>query len=171
MLHFCFHCTFISFPQTTWILVRLSHTSLQKIKTSYLLKEVIETTVCSQLGAQDFCPDISCFLFLPFHPFSQSCAKSLQSCPTLCNIHGILKARILERDTMLSSRGIVSTQGLNAHILQLLQCRQILYHCTEPREKPLLSPTPSIIFIIHSWKVYLLPGWGCLCLSTSLGIY
>ena len=42
-------------------------------------------------------------------------AKSLQSCPTLCNpmdcsppgssVHGILQARILERVAMPSSRG------------------------------------------------------------------
>ena len=50
-------------------------------------------------------------------------AKSLQSCPTLCqptncsppdsSVHGILQARILESVAMLSSRGIFPTQGSN----------------------------------------------------------
>ena len=53
------------------------------------------------------------------------CAKSLQSCPTLCNpmdcsppgssVHGILQARVLEWVAMPCSRGIFPTQGLNLH--------------------------------------------------------
>ena len=59
------------------------------------------------------------------------CARSLQSCPTLCDpmdcsplgssVHGILQARILERVAMPSSRG--SSQ----HLLHLQHCRWILY--------------------------------------------
>ena len=58
-------------------------------------------------------------------------AKSLQSCPTLCDpmdcsppgssAHGILQARILEWVAMPSSRGIFLTQGLNSSLLSLLQ--------------------------------------------------
>ena len=58
-------------------------------------------------------------------------AKSLQSCPTLCNpmdcsllgssVHGILQARILEWVTMpFLLHGILWVQGLNLHLLRLL---------------------------------------------------
>ena len=63
------------------------------------------------------------------------CAKSLQSCVTLCNpmdcnlpdsfVHGILQARILQWVAIPFSKGFFSTQGLN---LGLPNCRQILYH-------------------------------------------
>ena len=71
-----------------------------------------------------------------------ACAKSLQSCLTLCNpmdysppgssVHGLLQARILEWVAMSFSRdipdpGIFLTQGLNLCLLRLLHCRQILY--------------------------------------------
>ena len=69
-------------------------------------------------------------------------AKSLQSCPTLCDRMscspqaplpmGILQARIPEYVAMTSSRGILPTQGLNSHLLYL-QHRQI-------RPLPLVSP-------------------------------
>ena len=65
------------------------------------------------------------------------CAKSLQSCLTLCNpmdcrvpgssVHGILQARILEWVALSFSRGIFLTQGSNPG---LLHCRQILYPLT-----------------------------------------
>ena len=65
------------------------------------------------------------------------CAKSLQSCPTLCNpmncsppgssVHGIFQARILEQVAISSSRGF-PTQGLNPCLLRLLHCQWILYH-------------------------------------------
>ena len=60
----------------------------------------------------------------------KQCAKSLQSCLTLCNpmdcslpgssVHGLLQVRILEWVAMLSSRGIFLTQDSNAHLLCLL---------------------------------------------------
>ena len=60
-------------------------------------------------------------------------AKSLQSCPTLCDpmdcsppgssVHGILQARILEWVAISFSRGIFPTQGSNPG---LPDCRQIL---------------------------------------------
>ena len=37
-----------------------------------------------------------------------------------CSVHGILQARILERVAMLSSQGIILTQGLNPGLLHLL---------------------------------------------------
>ena len=71
-------------------------------------------------------------------------AKSLQSCPTLCNpvdcslpgssVHGILQARILEWVAGSCSllQGIFLTWGSNPG---LLDCRQILYHLSY-REAP-----------------------------------
>ena len=54
-------------------------------------------------------------------------AKSLQSCPTLCDptdgsppgsaVTGILQARILKWVVMPSSRGFFLTQGLNPQLL------------------------------------------------------
>ena len=68
------------------------------------------------------------------------CAKSLQSCPTLCDpidcsppgfsVHGILQARKLEWVATLIQgilKRIFLTQGSNPHLLWLLHCRQILY--------------------------------------------
>ena len=62
------------------------------------------------------------------------CAKSLLSCPTLCDpmdcsllgssVHGILQARILAWITIPFSRGSSLTQGSNPG---LWPCRQILY--------------------------------------------
>ena len=58
------------------------------------------------------------------------CAKSLQSCLTLCDpmgcnppgssFHGILQARIQEWVAMLSFKGIFLTQGSNPRLLTLL---------------------------------------------------
>ena len=72
-------------------------------------------------------------------------AKSLQSCPTLCDpmncslpgssVHGVLQARILEWVAMPSSREIFPTQGSNPWLLQLMHCRQIT---AEPPGKPIL---------------------------------
>ena len=66
------------------------------------------------------------------------CAKSLQSCLTLCNpmdhsppgssVHGILQTRILEWVAISLLQGIFRTQGWKAGLLHLLRCRQILYH-------------------------------------------
>ena len=74
-------------------------------------------------------------------PASSLCvrAKSLQSCPTLCNpidcslpgssVHGILQARILEWVAMPSSRG--SSQPRDRTHISYISCigRQILYQC------------------------------------------
>ena len=73
----------------------------------------------------------SCFHFKGMSPRPlHKHAKSLQSCPTLCNpmdhslpgfsVHGILQARILEWAAMPSSQGIFPTQELNPHLLCLL---------------------------------------------------
>ena len=66
------------------------------------------------------------------------CAKSLQSCLTLCNptdcsppgssVHGALHAGILEWAATPSSRGSSQPrQRSNPRFLSLLHCRQILY--------------------------------------------
>ena len=62
-------------------------------------------------------------------------AKSLQSCPTLCDpmdwslpgssVHGILQPRTLEQVVIFFSREIFPIQGLKP---SFLRCRQILYH-------------------------------------------
>ena len=62
-------------------------------------------------------------------------AKSLQSCPTLCNLMdcspsgssvcGIIQARILEWVAIPSSRGSSQPRGSN---LGLLHCRRMLYY-------------------------------------------
>ena len=74
-------------------------------------------------------------------PFlSSTCvhAKSLQSCPTLCNpmncsppassAHGILQARILEWVSIPSSRGFAQPRGQTQ--VSCISCigRQVLYH-------------------------------------------
>ena len=57
-------------------------------------------------------------------------ARSLQSCPTLCDpmdcslpgssVHGISQARILEWAAVPTSRGFSPTQGLNLYLFHLL---------------------------------------------------
>ena len=66
------------------------------------------------------------------------CAKSLQSCPTLCDpvdcsppgscFHGILQARTLEWIAIPSSRG--SSQPRDQTLVSYVSCigRQVLYH-------------------------------------------
>ena len=64
--------------------------------------------------------------------------KVAQLCPTLCNlmdymVHGILQARILEWEAVLSSKGVFPTQGSNPGIQH---CKRILYqlsHKGSPR--------------------------------------
>ena len=53
------------------------------------------------------------------------CAKSLQSCPILCDtmdssVHGILQAKMLEWVAMPSSRGSSQPRESNLHLLYLL---------------------------------------------------
>ena len=56
--------------------------------------------------------------------------------PPASSVHGIFQARILERISMPSSRGIFSTQGPNRG---LPHCRQILYHRATREYRILLS--------------------------------
>ena len=90
-------------------------------------------------------------------------AKSLQSCPTLCDpmdysppgssIHGILQARI--RGLPCPPPGIFLTQGSN---LCLLYCRHILYHWAteeDPRRVPHLPESsafsaPYILLVFYN---------------------
>ena len=82
-------------------------------------------------------------------------AKLLQSCPTLCDpmdcslpgssVLGILQERVLEWAAVPSSRG--SSQGLNLHLLHLLNCQRILYRWATGEA--------------------LGPLWGCLCVNPS----
>ena len=89
-----------------------------------------------------------------------------QSCLTLCDpmdctppdssVHGILQARILEwvATNMASGnllKGIFLTQGLN---LDLLPCRQILYHLSHLGSQTLLEPESNNLPVVVT--VYLL---------------
>ena len=80
-------------------------------------------------------------------------AKSLQSCPTLCDpmdcsppsssVHGILQGRILEWVTMPSSRGSFPTQGSNPGLPHRMQIFHHLSHQGSPEhwsESPIPSP-------------------------------
>ena len=65
-------------------------------------------------------------------------AKSLQSYQTLCNtmdctprgssVHGDSPGKNTGVGCLSLLQGIFPTQGSNLHLLQLLHCRQILYH-------------------------------------------
>ena len=83
------------------------------------------------------------------------CAKSLQSCLTLCDpvdcsplgpsIHGILQARFLERIAMTSSRGslLPSRPTERNHISYISRISErILQHCTT-REAPFRRVPPA----------------------------
>ena len=104
-------------------------------------------------------------------------AKSLQSCPTLCDpmncslpgssVHGVLQARILEWVAMPSSRGSSQPRDWT---LGLLHCRRILYHWAIEEAwitKWLVKTdcrTPSLGFLIQSfWG----RGQGCTCPTGS----
>ena len=78
------------------------------------------------------------------------------------SIHGILKARILEWDTTPSSRE--SSQPRDWTHMSCSSCSAGRFFTTEPLEKPLLSPTPSIIFIIHTGKFISFQA-GDVCIS------
>ena len=91
------------------------------------------------------------------------CAKSLQSCPALCDpmdcsplsssVQGILQARILE--WVAISPGIFQTKGLNLH---LLHCRWILYHWATRKPLPggpVVKTPPS-----NTEGASLIPGLG-----------
>ena len=87
-----------------------------------------------------FLPLIALITLLPTFFGGGVCAraKSLQLCPTLCDlmdrtppdssVHGILWARVLEWVAMPFSRGSIPTQGLNPHLLASCTGRQVLYH-------------------------------------------
>ena len=101
-------------------------------------------------------------------------AKSLQSCPTLCDpvacsppgssVHGILQARILEWATMPSSRGIFQAQGLKPSLpefpafqadswpLSHLESPQM--HCKSSEVQPLI-PAEAMAphYSTPAWKI------------------
>ena len=115
----------------------------------------------------------SSFLMINIWAESMEKAKSwkvklliAQLCPPLCNpvvccclgssVHGILQARILEwvATNMASGnllKGIFLTQGFN---LDLLPCRQILYHLSHLGSQTLLKPESNNLPVVVT--VYLL---------------
>ena len=82
------------------------------------------------------------------------CAKSLQSCPTLCNtmdcsptgssVHGILQAGILEWVAVSSSKGIFPIQGSNQSLLSLLHWQASSLPLA-PLGKPTLHMRPELV--------------------------
>ena len=104
------------------------------------------------------------------------CAKSLQSCPTLCDptdyslpgcsVHGILQARILEWMAMLSSRGLSWPRGRSCP----LYCRQNFFLPFEPLGKPLhkhhtvfpqLCLASALFWVLHVYgRLMPIPGEG-----------
>ena len=99
-------------------------------------------------------------------------AKSLQSCPTLCNpmdcsppgspVHGILQARILAQVAMPFSRG--SSQLRDQTLISWVSFigRRILYPWANPgspiKEKDdiyweLISSIPTLVIIVVLWRV------------------
>ena len=79
-------------------------------------------------------------------------AKSLQLCLTLCDptdcslpgssLHRILQAGILEWVAIL-------LQGSNLHLLQLLHCRQILYHWATGEAQTMHDSISNYYLLIH----------------------
>ena len=86
------------------------------------------------------CAEIEKRGFMPLIPlcYGRGRAKSLQSCPTLCNpmdcsppgssVHGILQARILEWVTMLSTRGSSWPRDWTHFSYVSYIGRRVLYH-------------------------------------------
>ena len=63
----------------------------------------------------------------------------MDCCPPGSSVHGIFQARILEWVAMPSSRGIFLIQGLNSHLLCLLDCRRIPYHWATGEAQPTVT--------------------------------
>ena len=116
------------------------------------------------------------------------CAKSLQSCPALCDamncsppgssVHGDSPGKSTGVGCHALLQRIFWTQGLNPCLLWLLHCRQILY-CSATREalrpkesiaKKSHESDPHICFSGHSLPPTLssVLGWGYLRWSMSL---
>ena len=100
-------------------------------------------------------------------------AKSLQSCPTLCNpldcsppgssVHAILQARILEWVSMPFSRG--SSQPRDQTHLSYVSCigRWVLNH-----QRHLGSPKNKILRVIWSHYKQLCQRWNCSLIIYSI---
>ena len=103
---------------------------LVSLQTKGLSRVFSSTTI---LKHQFFC--LAFFTIHLSHPYM--CVLVIQSCPTLCNfmdcippgssVHVILQARILEWGAIPFSRGSSWPPGSRSN-LDLLNCRQILYH-------------------------------------------
>ena len=104
---------------------------MQGVWAQYLVGEPRSHIPCSQksknIKQTQYRHKLNTFL-APYPKVLCMCAKSLQSCLTLCNamdcsppgssVHGILQARILEAFALLQR--IFPTWGLNQHLLLLL---------------------------------------------------
>ena len=109
-------------------------------------------------------------------------AKSLQSCPTLCNpmdcsppgscIHGILQARILEWVAIPFSRGSpwpreqTCVSCIEGGLFTIWATRQAFYQVHAKRWKPLLLPKKKIEFgmcnlSLHPIDPHLFPTYMC----------
>ena len=91
--------------------------------------------MCVHMYVYFFLMDNLCIVL---YMLSCVCAKSLQSCPTLCDpmdysppgfsVHGILQARIVEWVAMPSSRGSPNSGVKPVSLMSPCISRQVLYH-------------------------------------------
>ena len=121
------------------------------------------TIVAFPLGMIDHW-HISAYLMLLFGWFC-ACAKSLQSCPTLCDpmdcsppcspVHGILQARIVEWVAMPSSRGYSPPRGTHIFYASWIG-RWVLYHWATWETLPLPLVRVNCA-TAGNWGLFLLP--------------
>ena len=105
------------------------------INANYCTKQQTTKLLDFWLGSRlDFCPQraynlVICMTYYvvvwSLSPVQLFC-NPMDCSPSGSSVHGIFQARILEWVDVPFSKGNVPTQGSNPN---LLQCRQILYHC------------------------------------------
>ena len=108
------------------------------------------------------CQDVSSFLWSAVNACVH--AKSLESCPTLCNLmncsqpgspdHRILQTRILEWVSMPSSKG--SSQSRDRTCISYISCinRRVLYHQHYPGSTPVscsIDISQSVLLLSRVW--------------------
>ena len=115
------------------------------------------TFCCPLLLLPSIFPRISVFSNETAPHMDILCAKSPQSCPTLCgpmdcsppgsSVHGILQGRLLEWVAMPSARGSSWPRDRTHISLYLKTCigRRVLYHWEVPPGKPLFLITCLLI--------------------------
>ena len=105
---------------------------------------------CSRPGIEPGFPAFRQILYHLSHqgnPYNRICAKSLQSCPTLCNpmdcslpgssVHGILQARILEWVAVSSCRR--SSQPRDGTCVSYICIGRLVLYCWATREAHIIA--------------------------------